>query len=82
MIEVSTAQNIILDNVDTTSESEFVDISDSFGRVLAENVLSKEPLPSFRASMKDGYAVLSDDIQLPYTVVGRSDAGNAVCKLI
>lgn len=34
---------------------------DLFGRVIASDVSSVDPLPPFRASIKDGYAVLSSD---------------------
>jgi len=32
--------------------------SECLGRILAEDVLAKDPLPPFSASVKDGYAVL------------------------
>lgn len=40
---------------------EMVDINDSLGRYLAEDLYATENLPSFRRSMVDGYAVLSSD---------------------
>lgn len=33
-------------------------VTESHGRVLAEDVPAKDPLPPFPASIKDGYAVL------------------------
>lgn len=82
MIDVSQAQNIIFNCIETVTESELVDIKDSFGRILAEDVISKAPLPPFRASMKDGYAILQENMSMEYFVVDRSNAGDIVCKLI
>ena len=33
-------------------------LPDALGRILAEDVQAVDPLPPFRASIKDGYAVL------------------------
>ncbi|XP_045503649.1 gephyrin [Colias croceus] len=40
---------------------EMVAIEDSIGRVAAQAILAKEPMPPFPASVKDGYACLSYD---------------------
>jgi len=44
-------------------ESEKVWISEALGRVLAENVYSRNPVPDFRRSSVDGYAVRAKDTQ-------------------
>uniref|UniRef100_A0A915D1E6 molybdopterin adenylyltransferase n=1 Tax=Ditylenchus dipsaci TaxID=166011 RepID=A0A915D1E6_9BILA len=44
------------------------------GDVLAEDILAKSPYPPFRASIKDGYAVLASDGAGPRKVVGASTA--------
>ena len=38
-----------------------VDFTVTLGRVLAEDVFAKDPLPPFPSSIKDGYAVLASD---------------------
>lgn len=46
-----------------TVESERVRISEAMGRVLSEDVLSAHPVPLFRRSSVDGYAVRAKDTQ-------------------
>ena len=48
---------------DWTVESERVRISEAMGRVLSEDVLSRYPVPEFRRSSVDGYAVKAKDTQ-------------------
>ncbi|KAL1527410.1 hypothetical protein AB1Y20_016078 [Prymnesium parvum] len=47
----------------------------ALGAVLAEDVLAPHAHPPFAASIKDGYAVRSDDAAREYSVVGASRAG-------
>ncbi|XP_025829756.1 gephyrin isoform X2 [Agrilus planipennis] len=61
MVEVAHAIDLILKEISATRETENVDIAESLGRVLAENVYAKDPVPPFPASIKDGYAVISSD---------------------
>lgn len=42
-------------------ETEIISIEDSLGRVLSEDVVSNIPVPSFRRSTVDGYAVISSE---------------------
>ena len=51
------------------------DLSDALGRVLAENVFAKEPLPPFPASIKDGYAVIGSYKLLFNTWIGELNSG-------
>ncbi|PSN49099.1 hypothetical protein C0J52_13643 [Blattella germanica] len=55
MIDVTTAQRIVLEHAEVLG-TERLAFSDTLGRVLAEDVYSKDPLPPFPASIKDGYA--------------------------
>ena len=36
-------------------------LADAEGSILAEDILAPEPVPHFKASIMDGYAVLSSD---------------------
>ena len=58
-----------------------VDFTVSLGRVLAEDVFAKDPLPPFPASIKDGYAVLASDGAGKRQVQGASIAGVYVNKV-
>ncbi|XP_073948354.1 molybdenum cofactor synthesis protein cinnamon isoform X1 [Choristoneura fumiferana] len=40
---------------------EIIPITEALGRVVAESLCTKEPMPPFPASVKDGYACLSSD---------------------
>ncbi len=44
------------------SEEENVSLGDAFGRRLARDIRSPESFPPFSRSLRDGYAVLSDDV--------------------
>ena len=46
------------------------------GRVLAEDIVAVDALPPFRASIKDGYAVMSADGEGQRKVLGQSHAGS------
>jgi len=45
-------------------DNEKVDINNALGRVLAEDVVSRENLPGFKRSSVDGYALISNDTYL------------------
>ena len=53
MISVDKAQEIVLSHCQTLGEEEVV-FSQALGRILAQDVLAKDPLPPFPASIKDG----------------------------
>nr|CAD7440819.1 unnamed protein product [Timema bartmani] len=74
LLDVDTAQRIVLEHAELIG-TETVKFKDALGRVLAENVLAKDPLPPFPASIKDGYAVIASDGAGPRTVLGDSTAG-------
>ncbi|CAL5014364.1 unnamed protein product [Urochloa decumbens] len=53
-----------------------VPLHEALGLVLAEDVRAPDPLPPFRASIKDGYAVVASDGPGEYPVITESRAGN------
>lgn len=59
MISVNEALDLVYACID--SEKETIEIEESLGRVLAEDVYAVDPLPPFPASVKDGYAVRASD---------------------
>lgn len=61
--------------------TERVNFTEALGRVLAEDVFAKDPLPPFPASIKDGYAVLASDGAGKRQVLGTSVAGVSVSKV-
>ncbi|PAA94425.1 hypothetical protein BOX15_Mlig033542g1 [Macrostomum lignano] len=62
LISVDEAVSTVLDSV-TPLPAETVNCATAsvLGRILASDVIAKEPLPPFRASVKDGYAVRARD---------------------
>jgi gephyrin len=52
-----------------------VPLAEAAGLILAEDVAAPEPLPPFRASIKDGYAVIAADGPGEYPMVGEITAG-------
>ncbi|XP_057652615.1 gephyrin [Diorhabda carinulata] len=61
LIEVAKATQIVFENCVPIEESETVSFDESINRILAEDVYALEPVPLFRASIKDGYAVIAED---------------------
>uniref|UniRef100_A0A453D5B2 Molybdopterin biosynthesis protein CNX1 n=2 Tax=Aegilops tauschii subsp. strangulata TaxID=200361 RepID=A0A453D5B2_AEGTS len=53
-----------------------VPLLDALGLVLAEDVRAPDPLPPFRASVKDGYAVVAADGPGEYPVIAEARAGD------
>jgi len=74
MISVESAQKIVLSHCDTLGTEE-IKFSQALGRVLAEDVFARDPLPPFPASIKDGYAVVASDGAGVKIVVAGSTAG-------
>ncbi|PIK42231.1 putative gephyrin-like isoform X2 [Apostichopus japonicus] len=56
---------------------ETIPIEDSLGRILSKDITANVSIPPFRASIKDGYAVLSSDGPGPRRVVSSSTAGQS-----
>jgi gephyrin len=81
MISVEDAIEILRKNVEKT-EAEIINISDAQGRILYQNVKSYINLPPFRASIKDGYAVLASDGKGKRRVLCGVKAGTMVKIMI
>lgn len=65
-------------------QTEFADLLDSVGRVLAEPILADRDLPPFPRATRDGYAVRSGDLsQLPATlsIIGEIKAGERLDRI-
>lgn len=80
MISVEEAETIIRRSVKERT-FETVNVKDVFGRILAEDIYSNCHLPPFRASIKDGYAVLASDGKGRRKVLCGVTAGTAVSRI-
>ena len=77
MIPISEAIKIIERETHPLS-SETINLEDSVGRVLAENIAADMDLPPFDRSQMDGFAVRADDVRsapVKLKVIGESVAG-------
>ena len=77
MIPISEAISIITREI-FPLDSETIDLSNSIGRVLAEDIFADSDLPPFDRSQMDGFAVRSEDVQnapIKLRIVGESVAG-------
>ncbi len=71
------AQSEILGSVRRLG-SDTVELGDALGRVVAEDVSAREPIPPFQNAAMDGYAVRSDDVSKAgalLNVIGEITAG-------
>jgi len=76
MITVKEAQEIVLKHCKSFHQiPETINFMDSLNRILAEDVVARDPLPPFPASIKDGYAVIASDGIGLREVIGFSNAG-------
>ncbi|XP_025985946.2 gephyrin isoform X2 [Solenopsis invicta] len=82
MISVEEAVRIICMSVDEKRIVETVNVKDAYGRILSEDVYSNCDLPPFRASIKDGYAVLASDGKGRRKVLSSVQAGTAPLLLV
>ncbi|KAK4022631.1 hypothetical protein OUZ56_008088 [Daphnia magna] len=80
MINVTEAQDIVLNHCSVTAY-ETIDYMGGVGRVLASDIFSRDPLPPFPASMKDGYAVIASDGLGVRQVIGASIAGSQLAEV-
>ncbi len=65
-----------LANVSPVAQKESVPLADAVGRVAAEAVRARIPLPAFRRSAVDGYALRAEDRDRALAVVGKTTAGH------
>ena len=70
------ALDLILQHTPRLNVEEVV-FHDALGRVLAKDVHATEPMPPFRASAMDGFAVIADDSTEWHQIVGDQWAGPA-----
>lgn len=75
MLPVEQAQQLIL-SLSQPLPPRRMPLADALGRVLAEPVRATEPLPPFRAAVKDGYAVVAADGPGVYPIAGEATAGH------
>jgi len=75
MILKEEARKIIDETVAPTSSTEQIGLAESYGRVLAEDVISDIDIPPFNRVTMDGYAVVSSDGPGNYKVVEDVPAG-------
>ncbi|MGD1502535.1 bifunctional molybdopterin-guanine dinucleotide biosynthesis adaptor protein MobB/molybdopterin molybdotransferase MoeA [Vibrio harveyi] len=77
-LSVAQGQEKILSLVNTVAETEACKIENSYGRVLADHVVSPVNVPQYTNSAMDGYAIRGDDIERDnYQVVAEVMAGHA-----
>ncbi|MEM0156272.1 MAG: molybdopterin-binding protein [Thermoplasmataceae archaeon] len=62
LVSFQKAKSLTAENVRPVTDFESVNVWESVGRVVTENIYSGVPLPPFSRSEVDGYAVLSDDL--------------------
>lgn len=78
MIPITEAIKIVLQH-SPGLEAESVSLSDSLGRILAEDIIADTDLPPFDRAQMDGYAVRADDVAntpARLRIVGESAAGS------
>jgi len=78
MIPISEAIKIVLQQTPRLAEVELISLSDSRGRVLAEDIIADTDLPPFDRAQMDGYAVRASDVvntPAQLRIVGESAAG-------
>lgn len=73
---VEDSLNIVL-GLTQIREPVCVELKDSLGCCLSQNIYCNEDFPPFRASIMDGYAVIAEDCPNSLKVVGVICAGNA-----
>ncbi|EKO3870249.1 bifunctional molybdopterin-guanine dinucleotide biosynthesis adaptor protein MobB/molybdopterin molybdotransferase MoeA [Vibrio harveyi] len=77
-LSVVQGQEKILSLVNTVAETEACKIENTYGRVLADHVVSPVNVPQYTNSAMDGYAIRGDDIERDnYQVVAEVMAGHA-----
>jgi molybdopterin molybdotransferase len=64
-----------LELVGRVTATESVPLTEAVGRVAAHAVRARLPLPAFRRSAVDGYALIASERHRPLTVVGKVTAG-------
>ncbi|HZX60546.1 MAG TPA: gephyrin-like molybdotransferase Glp [Candidatus Methylomirabilis sp.] len=88
MISVEEAQRIILASVEPIG-CEYVELLDSLGRVLAEDVTAAEPIPAWDNSAMDGYALRAEETRgaapdrpITLILIGTAAAGQIFDRVV
>uniref|UniRef100_A0ACD5UD92 Uncharacterized protein n=1 Tax=Avena sativa TaxID=4498 RepID=A0ACD5UD92_AVESA len=76
MLQVEEALAAVLSAAAARAAVSAVPLLDALGLVLAEDARAPDPLPPFRASVKDGYAVVASDGPGEYSVIAEARAGD------
>ena len=78
MISFDSSINLIQKNVLKSLKSEFIDINESFGRILASDLYSKCDYPRENLSSMDGAVIFKSDLKLKeIEIVGEIKAGDS-----
>jgi len=81
MILPEEALRIVLERTPVLS-TEWVELSEALGRVLAEEVIATEDMPPFPSSAKDGFAVIAADGNDWRRIIGEQMAGSSTDILV
>ncbi len=83
LIDVATARKLTSENIRVEPGTEEVPLEESIGRVITGDILSPINTPPFDRSIKDGVAVISDDVaaagpdsEVRLKIVGSVDIGS------
>ena len=76
LLSVDQAISAIVKNISLSKKEEKIKLSDSLGRILSKNVISKRNNPSEDTSAMDGFAINSMNYSNEFKIIGESSAGN------
>jgi molybdenum cofactor synthesis domain-containing protein len=68
------AKNVILSRV-CRLQPEEISLRDAYGRILCDDIISREDFPPFPAATMDGYAVIAEDPSPWREIIGHQTAG-------
>lgn len=81
MILFEDALKIVLDT-DVQMDVENVDLHQSFGRILAEDITSDINMPPFNKAAMDGFAIRESEINSELTIIDTIAAGTTPTKIV
>ncbi len=76
LLSVDKAISAIIKKIPLIKKEEKIKLSDSLGRILSKNVISKRNNPSEDTSAMDGFAINSLNSNNEFKIIGESSAGN------
>ena len=76
LLPVDQAISSIVKKISILKKEEKIRLSDSLGRILSKNVISKRNNPSEDTSAMDGFAINSINSSNEFNIIGESSAGN------